>query len=420
MKKILFCSLCLFILGSCGTAEPEKKPWEKDSEGDDDTASVSVGEPLPAWSEGYLDIHYISTNRGECAFYIMPDGTTMVADAGDFVSDNTELPQRPDNKSLTYEILGKYIKHFLPASAGGKIDYAFLTHFHIDHMGEIDPSHPVHPQGGYQLCGFSGLFEEIPFRKIIDRGYPSYDEDPSILPPTKESKSTANFIKFVKYVTANKGVIAERFTVGTDKQIVLTGADKDKYSNFRIFNHVGNGDCYQLDDGKNGLISQNQPASENGNCCGFHVQYGKFDFIAAGDLVSTPQNLQALYVRDCVGKLEAFKSNHHMNTNSWGSTMQSTNFSPRVVIVPSFHTKHADPGIMTYLSQQSWIKDIYLTKNWDSMMEAHKDLYFGCAGYDGHVVIRVSPGGESFRVYMLDNTDYQYRVKSVSRAYYCN
>ena len=419
MKKFLLSALSVLLLWSCGTTEPEKKPWEKETGGDDDAPAVTVGDPLPAWSEGYLDIHYISTNRGECAFYILPDGTTMVVDAGETYSSGTEIPKRPDNTFRTYEVYGKYIKHFLPASADGKIDYAFLTHFHIDHMGDIDSSNPIHPQGGYQLCGFPGLFEEVPFRKIIDRGYPSYDDDPSILPPSKESKSTGNFIKFVKYVAANKGVAVERFNVGTDKQLVLTGAGRDKYPDFRIFNHVGNGNCYQLDDGKNGYIKENEAGSENGNCCGFHLQYGKFDFIAAGDLVSVPQNQQALYVRDCVGKLEAFKSNHHMNTNSWGSTMQSTNFNPRVVIVPSFATKHADPGIMSYLAQQSWIKDIYLTKNWDSTMEAHKELYQGCAGYDGHVVIRVAPGGEKFNVYMLDNTDYQYKVKSVSRVYYC-
>ena len=44
-------------------------------------ATVTVGNPLPAWTEGCLDIHQINTGLGESAFYILPDGTTMLIDA---------------------------------------------------------------------------------------------------------------------------------------------------------------------------------------------------------------------------------------------------------------------------------------------------------------------------------------------------
>jgi hypothetical protein len=33
---------------------------------------------MTPWKEGYLDIHQISTGRGNAAFMILPDGTTMV------------------------------------------------------------------------------------------------------------------------------------------------------------------------------------------------------------------------------------------------------------------------------------------------------------------------------------------------------
>ena len=36
-----------------------------------------VGEPLPPWSPGTLDIHHINA-----AFFLFPDGTTMLVDAG--------------------------------------------------------------------------------------------------------------------------------------------------------------------------------------------------------------------------------------------------------------------------------------------------------------------------------------------------
>ena len=56
------------------------------------------GRTLPAWSEGYLDIHTISTGRGECLLLILPDGTSIVVDAGEFSREGKKYAnvlQRP-------------------------------------------------------------------------------------------------------------------------------------------------------------------------------------------------------------------------------------------------------------------------------------------------------------------------------------
>lgn len=41
-----------------------------------------VGALLPDWMPGMLDIHQIATGRGNAALFILPDGTTMLLDAG--------------------------------------------------------------------------------------------------------------------------------------------------------------------------------------------------------------------------------------------------------------------------------------------------------------------------------------------------
>ncbi len=60
------------------------------------------------WQSGYFDIHHINTGRGNSTFFIFPDGTTMLLDAGDlnptpFLRKNAPLkvaPARPnDSKS---------------------------------------------------------------------------------------------------------------------------------------------------------------------------------------------------------------------------------------------------------------------------------------------------------------------------------
>ena len=40
-------------------------------------SAVVAGTPLPPWQEGCLDIHAINSGRGECTFFILPDGTTL-------------------------------------------------------------------------------------------------------------------------------------------------------------------------------------------------------------------------------------------------------------------------------------------------------------------------------------------------------
>ena len=42
-----------------------------------------LGDVLPAWAPGTLDIHQIVTGRDNAAFVMFPDGTTLLLDAGD-------------------------------------------------------------------------------------------------------------------------------------------------------------------------------------------------------------------------------------------------------------------------------------------------------------------------------------------------
>ncbi|MBP3498335.1 MAG: hypothetical protein J6K33_10965, partial [Alistipes sp.] len=150
MKKILWIlPLALFAL-SCG-GDDVKMPWEDDlGKGEQqkpqpepenptpenpETPIVEVGDALTAWSEGELDIHTISTGRGECLFFILPDGTTMVVDAGEFSrepADYKNVLQRPNAQTRPTQVYADYIKHFLPRGRSA-IDYMHISHFHMDH-----------------------------------------------------------------------------------------------------------------------------------------------------------------------------------------------------------------------------------------------------------------------------------------------
>ena len=70
MKRTLILALAVCLVATVAVAKPNKS---------------LVGKSLPAWSEGYLDIHTISSGRGECLLIVMPDGTSMVIDAGELL-----------------------------------------------------------------------------------------------------------------------------------------------------------------------------------------------------------------------------------------------------------------------------------------------------------------------------------------------
>src|SRR5687767_1239460 len=145
------------------------------------TSAQQVGQLLPRWQEGYLDIHHINTGHGDAAFYIFPDGTTMLLDAGEMdpTSERTNslrnAPMHPNNTKRAHEWIVDYIKRFHPSSSNPKLDYALITHFHDDHFGGIYRGAKSSKQGKYTLSGITGVGEYLKINKLLDRGYPDYN-----------------------------------------------------------------------------------------------------------------------------------------------------------------------------------------------------------------------------------------------------
>jgi hypothetical protein len=71
----------------------------------------TVGEALPRWTPGTLDIHQINTGLGNAALLMLPDGTTLLVDAGH--RDNVPpraTPPRPDGSRPPGEWIARYAR----------------------------------------------------------------------------------------------------------------------------------------------------------------------------------------------------------------------------------------------------------------------------------------------------------------------
>ncbi len=398
-----------------------------------------LGETLPAWSDGCLDMHLINSGNGECNFFILPDGTTMLVDAGEMPTAEKHVPRKPDASVRPYKVYSNYIRHFLPEGKTS-IDWCSPSHFHIDHIGTTSCSEGLHPEGGFAVTGLTALYGEIPFDRLLDSGYPDYEKDTTNQSINGEMVTGPNrdWQKFVGWAVEKKGMQADRFRVG-EEQIVLL-YDKEKYADFRVFNFIAGtyawakgedaeGELVHVGAGRNDL--RGNPAS-----AGFHISYGNFDLLSAGDLEKKPQNHLAYYYRDFMDSgLDVFKANHHLNINSWGSKMREL-LDPRVIVAHTTGIHQPDIPTLHYIMEGelpeganpdhykgdwsrklTWEKDIFVTNADASVLE--NESIRKLAGSNGHIVVRVAPGGDEYYVYMLDDNNFEYKVKAIHGPYKC-
>ena len=436
-KAALFTAFAtVILLAACSKDNKEdsgKMPWDDDLKpsvdpGKDD-GEVKVGDTLPLWKEGCLDIHAVNTGRGECTFLVFPDGTSMCIDAGEIGTKDPSsykmVPQRPNSSTRAYITYGNYIKHFLPASSKYVLDYFLLSHFHNDHYGTVtETAYDMDAKGGYRVVGMFGLYSVVKFNKLVDRIYPNYAEVDNSSNPSEAGSwknGTSHYKKFVDYNTKSSGLKVEKFELGSQSQFSLL-KDPKTYSNFKVRNVCSNG-CY-WDGSKSVNTFGSAQLTENGASNGVLISYGKFDYLSCGDAgqngkVENPL-AQSLDMR-----LEAMKAHHHMSSNTM-TTSALQIYRPQVIVTQSFYERPEDQPNASVLSNvlggaYVGTKYLYFTNAAGSAV-IHPELYGNeaCKSTGGHVVIRVAPGGDSFMVYVLDDTDTAFRIKRIDGPFTCN
>jgi hypothetical protein len=371
-----------------------------------------IGAPLPAWTPGMLDIHQIATGRGNAALFILPDGTTLLVDAGAAGDGIPETDPHPDASRTPGAWIARYIERHLPAGVTD-LDYALITHFHADHMGQLRPSSPLDVTGTYKLTGITEVGNAVPIHTLFDRGWPDY----SYLVPAAD-ETVVNYRRFLE-ARRKSGMAVERFKPGLATQLALRHAAA-KYPTFEIRNIIANGEMWtgsgeatrQLFPALDTLAAADRP-NENMCSLGFRLRYGQFGYFTGGDLPGTPDpgfpawhGVEAA-IAAVVGRVDAHVVNQH---GSMGEESEPFLQSLRstVLIVPSWAPSHPAPDVLKRIMNSRLPPSPRLVFATD-LREAAR-IVIGqratqLAGPPGHIVVRVYPGGDRYRVFVLDNHD---------------
>jgi beta-lactamase superfamily II metal-dependent hydrolase len=363
-----------------------------------------VGQPLPAWTPGTLDIHQINTGRGNAGLIVFPDGTSMLLDAGDGGNPPPRgTAPKPDASRTPAEWIARYVRHMLAFDAQPAVDYAYVTHFHDDHM-----------------AAFAAVSKLVPFRAVIDRGWPSYDYPAAL---SGEMIST--------YRAALTGLKVERLQPGRNDQIVLR-RDARKYPNFEVRNIAANGEIWtgvanntrQYFPRIQDLQAADYP-TENMCSLAIRISYGKFDYFSGGDMPGVRRDGMPIWndvetpVAQVVGPVEASILNHHGNRDSQNFFFLSA-LRPRVFVISVWSADHPGHDVLdrmysarTYAGE----RDVFATNMMDANKAVIGALLARLKSTQGHIVIRVAPGGDTFQVIILDDSAETYRVTSVHGPY---
>ena len=421
-KYITF--LAAVFLMSCSQSDV-KVPDKGEQPGDDQEQPEDklIGKTLPDWEEGFLDIHAINTGRGESSLLIFPDGTSMLIDAaGSLIDPNHEIPpppQKPNTQISPGKVIAHYAQHFLPS---GKLDYMMLSHFDPDHMGSYSSSLPLDPTGHFRMSGVTEVGAMIPVGTILDRGYPDYNFPKDM----SNDKKMMNYRDYIQWAQQTNQTQPEQFQPGRNDQIVLKH-DAAAYSEFKVQNILANGVIWT----GSGTSTRNTfpdaaslvaaDAAENIFSMGLVLSYGGFDYFTAGDL---QYNGRSTYtwkdietpIASVVPEVDVMKADHHGTANCNADALLQS-LKPHTVVAHVWRDVHPNPTTVGRIYAVDGDCQIFTTNLTDANRGRLAQYISQLKGTQGHIVVRVKPGGEEYMVYVLDDNNEDYTVKAVYGPY---
>lgn len=395
---------------------------------------------LPLWESGMMDIHHIQTGRGNATYFVFPDGTTMLFDAGEIsethprTNSNRNSEIVPHVGKKAYQWVVDYIQQFAPTQNQNRLNYAVISHFHDDHFGEWDSTLAYSKKGNYRLTGITGVGELLQIESLIDRGHifpidlkASYFRERYKNDEYHIVQTLDNYFEFIAS-QQKSGLSYDTLNVGSSSQFQLRFSPS-AFPNWSVMNISAGGKVatgYGANDFTS-LYPEGTYPGENPLSLSLKINYGKFNYYTGGDLSGIDEfgegdnrSMEA-NIAPVVGPVDVAVMNHHGNRDSQSPYFVRT-LRPRVWIQQTWSSDHPGHEVLRRVKSASLYpgpRDIFatdfLSSNIDvigtsSVLQSYRSI-------KGHIVIRIDNNGDNYKIYVLDDESEERNVKSVFGPY---
>jgi hypothetical protein len=310
-------------------------------------------------------------------------------------------------------------------------------------MGAWYESAPRSTRADYALMGITGVAELLPVEALFDRGYDfPYDFKSRVLEDSMKKdpvtykywKTMDNYFSFVKQREKEK-LPTTKLLAGSRTQLPLR-YDKARYPDFFVRNIKCNGRIWT---GKDTSTMEQFPMFRSGdratfpseNACSqvITINYGNFRYYTGGDIPGNLQYGQAPWmdietpVSKAVGAVDVATMDHHGNRDALNENFVKT-LRPRVWIEQVWSSDHPGHEVLIRATTPYLYpgpRDIFST----NMVQANRDVIGplidrAYKSTQGHILVRVLPGGNSYYVIILDDSVESLIVKEVFGPYEVN
>jgi hypothetical protein len=322
-------------------------------------------------------------------------------------------PHLPYDSISAAQCIASYIRQVVPVI--NEIDYGIISHFHSDHFGSVHPQSRPSVNGNYRLTGITELNEYIPIRKLIDRNYPNYDYPVDLREKVLDKETFANYLAFID-ARVRKGMLkAEALDAGSNTQIVQA-YHPEQFPAFSVRNIKTNGLVWSgSGNGYTNTMPDAHAADYNENplSIALKITYGKFDYFTGGDMTGLqgfglpPWFDTETPVARVVGQVDALSLNHHGVRDASNEFFLKT-LCPRVIVQQAWSSNHPGEEVLhRIISPAIWPgkRDIFATYIHEETRATYgRWLDENYQSKHGHIVIRVTDGGDKYMVYVLDDT----------------